>query len=54
MKLYADTSVRRTLQIAGDLALVAWIWVWIVVAQKVHEATLGLATPGRQHRLVCR
>ena len=48
MKLYADTSVRRTLQIVGDLALVAWIWVWVVVAQKVHEATLGLATPGRR------
>ena len=48
MKLYADTSVRRSLQIAGDLALVAWIWVWIVVAQKVHEATLELATPGRR------
>ena len=48
MKLYADTSVRRTLQIAGDLALVAWIWVWIVVALKVHEATLELATPGRR------
>ena len=49
MKLYADTSVRRSLQIAGDLALVAWIWVWVVVARKVHESTLALATPG--HRI---
>ena len=43
MKLYADTSVRRSLQIAGDLALVAWVWVWVVVAGKVHAATLELA-----------
>ena len=49
MKLYADTSVRRSLQIAGDLALVVWIWVWVVVADKVHGATLELATPG--HRI---
>jgi hypothetical protein len=49
MKLYADTSVRRSMQIAGDLALVVWIWVWVVVAQKVHGATLELATPG--HRI---
>ena len=48
MKFYADTSVRRSLQIAGDLALVAWIWVWVVIAQKVHGATLELATPGRR------
>ena len=48
MKLYADTSVRRSLQIAGDLSLVAWIWVWIVVAGKVHESTLALATPGHK------
>ena len=48
MKLYADTSVRRSLQIAGDLALLAWIWLWIVVAGKVHESTLALATPGHK------
>src|SRR4051794_9659365 len=48
MKLYADTSVRRTLQVAGDLALVLWIWLWVTVAGKVHEATLSLATPGRK------
>ena len=48
MKLYADTSVRRSLQIAGDLALVVWIWVWVVVAGKVHQSTLDLATPGHK------
>ncbi len=48
MKLYADTSVRRTLQIAGDLTLVLWVWFWITIASQVHDATLSLATPGRK------
>ncbi len=48
MKLYADTSVRRTLQIVGDLAVVLWVWFWVSVAHQVHDATLELATPGRK------
>jgi hypothetical protein len=48
MKLYADTSVRRTLQIVGDLAVVVWVWVWITIAGKVHDSTLKLATPGHK------
>jgi hypothetical protein len=48
MRFYADTSVRRTLQIVGDLAAVTWILVWVVIAGKVHDATLELATPGRK------
>ncbi len=48
MKLYADTSVRRSLQIVGDLAVVIWIWVWIEVAVKVHDSTLRLGTPGQK------
>ena len=55
MKLYADTSVRRTVQVLGDVAVVAWIWVWIGIAGKVHESTLRLATPGRKiGRASCR
>ena len=48
MKLYADTSVRRTLQIAGDLAVVLWVWLWVSVSHEVHDATLKLGTPGRK------
>ncbi len=48
MKLYADTSVRRTVQIVGDLAVVIWVWLWIGIADKVHDSTLKLATPGRK------
>lgn len=49
MKLYADSPARRTQQVIGDLAVVFWICLWLVLAQKVHDATLGLATPG--HRI---
>ncbi len=48
MKLYADTSVRRTLQILGDVGVVLWVWFWIHIADKVHDSTLRLATPGRK------
>lgn len=48
MKLYADTSARRTLQIVGDLTLVVWVWLWISIAEKVHDSTLRLSTPGHK------
>lgn len=48
MRFYADTSVRRTVQIAADLGLVLWVWFWITIARHVHDATLGLAKPGRK------
>lgn len=47
-KLYADLPVRRALQVVGDLAVVAWILLWISMASKVRSATLELATPGRK------
>ncbi|MEO5654297.1 MAG: hypothetical protein ABIN79_13830 [Marmoricola sp.] len=46
MKLYADTSVRRTAQIVGDLAVLVWVWGWIAFAFKVRDATLKLGSPG--------
>ena len=46
MKLYADTSVRRTLQLTGDLALVLWVVLWVAISQKVRDATLELRAPG--------
>jgi hypothetical protein len=48
MKTYSDLPVRRTLQVTGDLLLVLWIWLWVSIADAVHDATLGLASPGRQ------
>jgi hypothetical protein len=48
MKLYADGPARRTRQITGDLLLVVWVVLWLRLADVVHDATLGLATPGRR------
>lgn len=48
MKLYADIPARRTLQVVGDVVLLLWIWLWVTIAQQVHDATLGLARPGRR------
>lgn len=48
MVLYADSPARRTAQLVGDLLLVAWIWLWVEVALVVRDATLALATPGRE------
>jgi hypothetical protein len=36
------------LQVTGDVLLVLWIWLWVSIADTVHDATLGLARPGRQ------
>lgn len=46
MKIYADSSERRTLQVLGDLLLVAWVILWLRVAETVRDATLSLAAPG--------
>lgn len=48
MKLYADTPVRRSLQLAGDLLLVVWVYAWISTALTVREATLSLGRPGQE------
>jgi hypothetical protein len=48
MKLYADGPVRRTRQVAGDLLLVLWVAAALALARVVRDATLGLASPGRE------
>lgn len=48
MKLYADTTVRRSLQVAGDLLLVVWVYAWIRTALAVRDATLSLGRPGQE------
>jgi hypothetical protein len=48
LRWYAATPARRTLQVVGDVAAVLWVWLWVVLAGKVRDATLGLATPGRK------
>lgn len=48
MKLYADTSGRRTFQLVVDLMFVAWLVMWVWIGLVVHDGTLALAAPGRQ------
>lgn len=48
LKLYADTTGRRTVQVAGDILLLLWIYFWASAGQAVRDATLALAEPGRQ------
>ncbi|MGY1604367.1 hypothetical protein [Geodermatophilus sp. SYSU D00815] len=47
MRLYADRPDLRARQLAGDLGLLAWIVLWVLVARAVHGAVLVLAEPGR-------
>ncbi|TWH72652.1 hypothetical protein [Modestobacter roseus] len=47
MRLYADRPTRRARQMAGDLALLLWVVLWVLVARTVHGAVLVLAEPGR-------
>jgi hypothetical protein len=48
MVLYARTPARFLRQILGDVLVVAWLVVWLLVASKVHEQVARLAEPGRQ------
>ncbi len=48
MKLFADTPVRRTLQVVADLLFVAWLVLWVWIGMAVHDGTLELAGPARQ------
>ena len=46
LTLYADLPARRALQVLGDVGLLLWVWLWVVLAGKVRDATLELRGPG--------
>lgn len=48
MRLYSDITGRRLAQVAADLGVVLWVWLWVRIAMRVHETTLLLAEPGRR------
>lgn len=48
MRLYSALPARAAVQVAGDLALVVWVWAAIRAAGAVQRATLRLAEPGRR------
>lgn len=47
MKWYADTPGRRAQQVALDVGVVLWCWLWIRVAAGVKGVVLRLQEPGR-------
>jgi hypothetical protein len=47
MQLYAQHPVLCARQLAGDLGMLAWVVLWVLVARTVHGAVLVLAEPGR-------
>jgi hypothetical protein len=47
MRLYAQSPVLRSRQLAADLGLLAWLALWVLIARAVHGAVLALAGPGR-------
>ena len=47
MKLYSDIPGRRAVQVAADVGIVLWVVLWVRIAQRVHDATMALAAPGR-------
>src|SRR6478735_5365746 len=47
MKLYSDIPGRRAVQVAADVGVVLWVVLWVRIAQRVHDATMALAAPGR-------
>jgi hypothetical protein len=48
MKMYADTTGRRTAQILADVAVLAWVAVWSWCGRVVHDATLQLLGPAQR------
>ena len=46
MKMYAELPARRTHQVVLDLAVLAWVVLWVRVAVAVRAAVLRLAAPG--------
>lgn len=45
MQWYAETSARRTRQIAADLVVLGWVIVWVLVGRWVHGLIQGLSAP---------
>jgi hypothetical protein len=48
MTWYAEMPAKRTAQQLGDLAVAAWILLWIWIGHAVHDAVRRLAAPGRE------
>lgn len=47
MKIYAELPLRRWLQVAADLFVALWTFVWSRLAMALHDVVQRLAAPGR-------
>lgn len=45
MKVYADLTGRRTVQIVSDVLVLCWVAAWVWVGRFVHDSTMALRTP---------
>jgi hypothetical protein len=48
MKLYAETAARRTRQLLGDLAVLAWTAAWVAAGLALYRLVEKLAVPGQR------
>jgi hypothetical protein len=48
MKLYAESPARRIRQVLSDLAVVAWVSLWVWLAVKLYNLVEKLAVPGQK------
>lgn len=48
MRWYGELGATRMRQIAGDLLLLAWAWLWWRLASRFRELVSALATPGER------
>jgi hypothetical protein len=48
MKMYADTTGRRTAQILADVAVLVWVALWSWCGRVVHDTTLQLLGPAQR------
>ncbi len=48
MKLYAESPARRARQFLTDLAVAAWIVLWVWLAVKLYDLVEKLAVPGQK------
>lgn len=45
MQWYAETPARRTRQLIGDLCVLAWVILWVLVGRWTFSLVRGLAAP---------
>ncbi|GAA6527935.1 hypothetical protein [Intrasporangium sp. DVR] len=45
MKLYADTTARRTRQLLADVVVLGWVAAWLWLGRQVHDTLRQLRAP---------